>query len=253
MIDVSSYNIDKTIGLLAVDSNAFEEQYIRVRKNEQRIYTNEEVALLPDISPNHIHYAEWKIRKRSCNRLINYLRKKNRPLNILEAGCGNGWLSSKMAEIDNTLVTGLDINITELKQACEIFNHKANLVFIYGDVHDKLTSGSFDTIVFAASIQYFPSIKEILDTAFSLLNTGGEIHILDTFFYKKNEVKNAIERTKNYYTALGHNDMADYYFHHTVDELKAFDYQILSPKNSIINKLSGKTTPFPWIRITGNK
>jgi ubiquinone/menaquinone biosynthesis C-methylase UbiE len=231
------------------DANSFEEQYISIRRKEKRIYTNEEVALLPDIAPHHIHYNEWLIRKRSSNRLINYLNKKNKALKILEIGCGNGWLSSKIAEIKNVKVTGLDINLTELKQAFEVFDQKPNLSFIYADIHDKITFFSFDIIVFAASIQYFPSLKEIITTAFSLLNMDGEIHILDTHFYQDDEIDSAIESTKNYYAALGKPGMADHYFHHTMNELKYFEYTILSNGNSIINKLLGKHQPFPWIRI----
>ncbi|HEY8689883.1 MAG TPA: methyltransferase domain-containing protein [Chitinophagaceae bacterium] len=248
MINFSIFNNENIVDLPS-DANNFEEQYISIRKKEKRIYTNEEVALLPDIYPHHIHYNEWLIRKRSCKRLINYLNKKNKPLKILEIGCGNGWLSAKMADIKNSKVTGLDINLTELKQAFEVFDKKPNLSFIYADIHDKITFCSFDSIVFAASIQYFPSLKEIVSTAFPLLNADGEIHILDTHFYEDEEVEIAAERTKNYYTSLGNSEMADHYFHHTINELKDFEYTILSPGNSIINKLLGKHQPFPWIQI----
>jgi len=233
---------------LPSDTSLFERQYISIRTKEQRIYTNEEVALLPDISPNHIHYTEWQIRKRSSQKLINYLRKKNKPLKIAEIGCGNGWLSAKLSDINNSTVTGLDINLTELKQAFKIFTDKTNLAFIYGDI-DDLTSCSFDIIVFAASIQYFSSLQQIVSTSLSLLSPGGEIHILDTPFYKKKELKNAVERTKNYYTGLGHPQMSGYYFHHNMDELNAFEYERLSEENFMINKLLGRKVPFPWIRI----
>ena len=226
----------------------FEEVYINIRQKEQRIYTNEEVALLPGIYPDHIHYHEWQIRKRSSERLINYLDKKNKPLKILEIGCGNGWLSAKMADVPNSKVTGLDINLTELKQAFEVFD-KPNLSFIYGDIHDSLRGSTFDIIVFAASIQYFPSLKEIISKALLLLNPGGEIHILDTPFYENDEVENAIERTKKYYTGLGHPEMATHYFHHNINELKNFKHEFLSRGDTILNKLLRKNDPFPWIRI----
>ena len=248
MTNFSTFDNENIVEVPA-NANNFEEQYISIRKKEKRIYTNEEVALLPDISNYHIHYNEWLIRKRSCNRLINYLTKKNKPLKILEIGCGNGWLSAKMADIKNAKVMGLDINLTELKQAFDVFDKKPNLSFIYADIHDNLTYCSFDIIVFAASVQYFPSAKEIISTAFSLLNNTGEIHILDSHFYEDTEVESAIERTKNYYTSLGNSEMADHYFHHTMAELKDFEYRILSQRNSIINKLLSRHQHFPWIRI----
>jgi len=248
MINFSTFDNENIVDLPA-DASNFEEQYISIRKKEKRIYTNEEVALLPDIYHHHIHYNEWQIRKRSSSMLINYLSKKNKPLKILEIGCGNGWMSAKMAEIHNSKVTGLDINLTELKQAFEVFEKKPNLSFIYADIHDKITFFSFDIVVFAASVQYFPSLKEIVTTAFSLLNAGGEIHILDTHFYEDDDVERAIARTKNYYASLGNAEMSDHYFHHTINELKEFEYTILFAGNSIINKLLGKHQPFPWIQI----
>ena len=64
----------------------FEKLYIRLREQEGRIYTDEELANLPDISETHSHYAEWRIRKGSSEKLTAYLQKKNNPLDILEIG-----------------------------------------------------------------------------------------------------------------------------------------------------------------------
>src|SRR5688572_8022793 len=88
----------------------FEELYISLRNTERRIYTDDEVAQLPDIPDNHIYTQEWKIRKLSCQRLIHYLQKKNKPLRFLEVGCGNGWLAHRLSTIKNSVVKGIDIN-----------------------------------------------------------------------------------------------------------------------------------------------
>ena len=97
----------------------FEDLYIAVRQQEKRIYTDEQLQLLPDI--DHLYYDELKIRKRSSERLIAYLEKKHKYLRILEVGCGNGWLSAKLSNIPNTKVTGLDINQLEIEQANRVF------------------------------------------------------------------------------------------------------------------------------------
>jgi len=62
----------------------FEELYIAVRQQEKRIYTDEQLQLLPDI--DHIYYDEWKIRKRSSERLTAYLQRKRNFFKILEVG-----------------------------------------------------------------------------------------------------------------------------------------------------------------------
>jgi 2-polyprenyl-3-methyl-5-hydroxy-6-metoxy-1,4-benzoquinol methylase len=226
----------------------FEELYLAVRQREKRIYTDDQLRMLPDIDPLHIHAAEWKIRKRSCMRLLLYLFKMNRSLRILEVGCGNGWLSSRLADIPGALVTGLDINEIEIDQACRVFD-KENLDFVYDTFNEDTFSGiKFDMIVFAASLQYFPSAKAIMEQALLLLNTGGEVHIIDTYFYKPEEIGKAYARTGNYYNGLGYPQMAEHYFHHSIDELSGYKHHILLNPDSILNLL-GKKGPFHWITI----
>ena len=75
----------------------FEQLYVDLRSNEQRIYSDEEVAWLPDVDEDHVHKKEWQIRKVSAEKLVQYLKHKKRPLKILEVGCGNGWLSCQLS------------------------------------------------------------------------------------------------------------------------------------------------------------
>ncbi|NNU33994.1 methyltransferase [Mucilaginibacter sp. S1162] len=91
----------------------FEELYFAVRAHEKRIYTDAQLQTLPDF---YIHSYEWDMRKHSSGRLLAYLAKKRRFLRILEVGCGNGWLSAKMAGLPKTHVTGLDINRVEINE-----------------------------------------------------------------------------------------------------------------------------------------
>jgi len=236
------------------NQDSFEKNYHNMRLSEQRIYTNEQIAKLPDIDPNHLHYNEWNIRKKSAEQLITSLEKKKKKLNILEVGCGNGWLSAKLANIKNATVTGVDVNRIELMQAVTIFEKINNLKFIYGNISDyELKPHSFDIIVFAASLQYFSSLDAIIGKALSLLKVDGEIHIIDTSFYNKNEIINAAKRTKNYYTSIGFEEMSKYYFHHSISDLYLFNYQILYNPNSIFNKFKKTRQPFYYIIIQQKK
>jgi len=226
----------------------FEDLYIDVRRREKRVLTDCQVMFLPDIDAAHIHYHEWKIRKRSSQKLVAYLEKKNKPLKILEVGCGNGWLSSKLAAIPNTLVTGLDVNEIEIAQAKRIFK-KDNLEFAWDSFDPvRYTQREFDIVVFAASIQYFESLKTILRDTLSCLSPNGEIHILDSHFYKPGKVVDALKRTADYYSEIGYPEMAGYYFHHTLDELRGFNYKILCDPGHIINRMN-KRTPFYWVMV----
>lgn len=228
----------------------FEKKYINARSVENRIYRDDEVLKLPDIANTHPHFKEWMIRKQTFRKLVAYLERKKHPLDILEVGCGNGWLSYRLSEIPGCKVTGLDINFTELQQAARVFNHQHNLKFVYCDVRSGILNDlKFDVIIFASSIQYFDSLETILSTMLLQLKPGGEIHITDTHLYKSGEVENARERTNDYYTFLGVPEMSDYYFHHCIDDLQGFNHRILYNPSSIKNKLFNKNNSFEWICI----
>lgn len=232
------------------EAASFEDIYIRLRDQEKRLYTDEEVARLPDIDANHIHSKEWRIRKNSVNRLVAYLAKRKEPLKILEIGCGNGWLSHRLSKIKHTEVTGLDINLPELNQAARAFAHLNNLQFIYGDVRQGvLGSEKFDVIVFAASLQYFSSFSATIATALQHLNAGGEVHIIDTIFYRDDEIEQARQRTYDYLRGLGYSAMTNYYFHHSIVQLQKFNSKIMYDPNSFLHKLLRNQNFFHWVRI----
>lgn len=227
---------------------AFGDLYIDVRTREKRVLTDCQVMFLPDIDPTHIHYEEWQIRKRSAKRLINYLKEKNKPLNILEVGCGNGWLSSMLLTVKGAKVTGIDINEPEIMQAKRIFKSRG-LDFICAAFDPALFAGQkFDVILFAASIQYFESLKNILQSALSCLCQSGEIHLIDTNFYSPRQAEGAARRTEAYYSEMGFPGMSAYYFHHTTDDLKLFNYRVLFNPHRLINKI-GKKDPFYWVVV----
>jgi len=229
----------------------FEKQYLEIREKERQYYTDEQVSLLPDIPGTHPHYTEWKYRKISSDRLIAYLGKIKKPIKILEVGCGNGWLASKIAAISNTMVTGIDINKTELKQAASVFKNKKNLHFLYGNIQEGiLLDQKFDIIVFAASIQYFPSLVQLLQNALKLLAKNGEIHILDSPLYKEQDIILAKQRAKIYFEKLGFPGMAAFYFYHKLSDLHSFIFKVLYDPFSLTCKLLKKHHPFYWVRIT---
>ncbi|PWT71823.1 MAG: SAM-dependent methyltransferase [Bacteroidetes bacterium] len=225
----------------------FEINYLLARQKENRIYTDELVRNLPLISREHPHAAEWAIRKKSCDRLIRYLESKRNLLNILEVGCGNGWLSYQLSRIPGSKVIGSDINLTELEQAARVFDKNSKLKFFYGDIRTGILNDlKFDIIVFAASIQYFPSLPEIMKVSLQLLHPAGEIHIIDSKLYEPAEVEAARQRSRLYYEALGMPEMAGYYYHHCINELEPYPHRILRNPASFLNKFS-RRDPFFWI------
>ena len=227
---------------------SFEEYYVLLRSREGRLYTDDVVKNLPKVSPRDPFYQEWILRKQSSARLVDYLQNKNRPLQILEVGCGNGWLCNLLAGIPGAKVTGSDINNTELVQAARVFQ-KPNLEFIQADIRSGDTAFPlFDMIIFAASVQYFSSLPRIIRAALALLKPGGEIHILDSFFYKEDQLQAAKKRTADYYESLGLPGFTLHYFHHSTEQLAEF-HPVLMYHPSRFKNLLRKQNPFPWYCI----
>jgi len=234
----------------SLEENEFEKLYISLREKELRIFTDREVRKLPEVSRNHPHFKEWKTRKNSCNQLLKYVKQKGHIWNILEIGCGNGWLSAQLAAATRGEVTGIDINRIELKQAKKVFASRRNLNFVAADIRNGIPGDKkYDLIVFAASIQYFDSFKEIINTALQYLTLQGEIHIIDSHFYLPEKIFPARQRTKKYFSEIGFPEMSDYYFHHSLRELQSFNHKVLYNPHSLINKISFKKNPFHWIVI----
>ena len=229
----------------------FEEKYIRLRQKENRLHTDAELKLLPLVPAAHPYASEWQMRKRSAARLVQWLTGKRKPLRILEAGCGNGWLSHQLSAVPQSVVTGSDINFTELEQAARVFADLPNLYFIYGDIRNSFFREQyFDVIVLAASIQYFPSLQGIISAALRLLTPGGELHILDTPFYRQDELPAACIRTADHFRNMGFPEMSEHYFHHSWDELKRFDYRLLYDPAALQHFFARQKNPFPWICLT---
>jgi len=231
----------------------FEKKYIQIRALESRLYTDEELTQLPDIYPAHPHCGEWQLRKRSARRLIHYISSRKASPEILEVGCGNGWLTHLLAEIPGSKVMGADINFTELQQAARVFSNDPNLRFIHGDIRTGiLRDRQFDYIVFSASMEYFPSLKKILHLCLAYLRPGGEVHILDTPFCRPEEIKLEERRTQAYYSSFGYPEMADYYYHHTLTDLRSFHYAVLYNPKAMRNRFFRRKNPYPWVRIRNN-
>jgi len=231
----------------------FAQRYFLLRKKEGRIYSDKEVAVLPEINSEHSHYQEWHVRKDSSKRFVNYLINKEKDFEILEVGCGNGWLSAKLSAIPRSSITGIDINTEELNQAKRVFNQINNLEFFNCSLEDEILSAhKFDIIVFAASVQYFFSLEKAMNDSLKRLKPGGEVHVIDSHFYRRNEIDAARLRTSEYYRAIGFPEMSQQYFHHSLEDMKSFDYDILFDPGSIVNKLKKNKNPFYWVCVKYN-
>ena len=231
----------------------FESLYLKVRKKEKRVYSDDELRNLPFASESNPHKNEWVIRAKSFLRFRKYLESKNQSQNIFDLGCGNGWFSGQLSKSFNHKFYCFDVNITELNQGRRVFESE-NLVFIYADIFStEFPANYFDIVILNASIQYFAEIKTLLHKLLSLIKLNGEIHIIDSPIYSEHETLNAKQRTQDYYSSLGFPEMINNYFHRSWNEFSENNFEILYSPNSAKLKLKKmlltKDSPFPWIRI----
>lgn len=250
MIELNSEKIiDGVYYLSSPGKQEFNESsYIKLREKEGRIYSDEELRLLPEISASHKLKDEWNVRKKTMKKLVNYFRDKENK-NILEVGSGNGWLSNAIASGTNNFLVALDVNQAELKQGAIVFKDNAKLKFVYGNIYENIfPSNSFDAIIFPASIQYFKNPGEIIERVFYFLKPNGEIHIVDSNFYPVNEIGSARLRSEKYYEGIGFREMSEFYFHHSWKDLGRFNYRVTNKFSIRISKIK-KEICFPWIII----
>ncbi len=236
-------------------SSSFEKLYLEIREKEGRIYPDEVVMNLPDVSDEHPLRKEWTIRKKSSDWLTNYLSVYNlRPTKVLEVGCGNGWLSNKLYRTFPFDICGVDINESELKQASRLSKSK-RLLFVHGNIlEDLFPSETFEIIVLASSIQYFPDLNLLIKRLLELLKPFGEIHILDSPICDSiHESKKKSRSSYRYFSSLGFSEMSAHYFYHTWEELAGTKFTIMfdpkSWKAFLKRRLGFIQTPFPWIKI----
>ncbi len=229
----------------------FEKNYLSIRAKEKRIYSDEQVRSLPDIDHHHPHASEWRVRKKSLKRLIQYMNKRPGEKSILEIGCGNGWLSHNLARRLSAEVVGIDVNEYELSQGSRVFVDQENLNFIYGDILTLPLSFRFDFIILASSVQYFSDVTHLVETLLEKINPQGEIHVLDSPIYSNATVHDARQRSLEYFQKL-QGEMATHYFHHSWYMFDPFDYKILNDPQALLNRIAKKLTgeiTFPWIVI----
>lgn len=203
-----------------------ESSYMQVRVKEGRILTDDDVANLPSTAINSQHHKEWKLRSKSYKRLLNIIQKEN-PVNLLDVGCGNGWLIGNLStELPFCKFSGIDLNEKELIQASRLFG-KPTTCFYYLDLLKRpfFEKERFNIIIFNASIQYFNNLPAIINKAKLLLKPKGIIIINDSPFYKnKIEAAEAAKRSKAYYKTLGATKIAHNYFHHIKPQLAALGF-----------------------------
>lgn len=227
--------------------------YAGLRQREQRMYSDDEVALLPLASSGNPHRKEFQQRLHGLYRLQHYLNRNYPQGRMLELGCGNGWLASFLTEGSMREALGMDINLPELEQAARVFGPDY-VTWVQADIFSlDLPPGSFDAIVLASAIQYFPDLKALLNWLITLLTPEGTLHLIDSPLYSPEQVDAARDRSDQYFRKMAAPEMASQYFHHSFEPLSGLNWRYgYRPTLWQLVKVRAtgyKPSPFPWILI----
>lgn len=231
----------------------FEDHYLQVRRQEGRVYTDAQVRRLPHPGGKLGASLEWQVRAVSSALLVQHLQRRAGEGAILELGCGNGWLSQRLAQALQRDVCGIDVNRTELAQAARVFGHEQRLSFVAADIHSvALPRELFDVIVVPACIQYFPDPAGLVRRLLAQLRAGGELHLLDSPLYAdRRRAAESAARSLRYFTELGVPALAERYHQHTYASFDAFKvHWLFDPRRLMarLGRLLRRRQPhFPWL------
>ena len=109
--------------------------------------------------------------------IIKLIKKYNLNGRILDTGCGDGYLLSKLVNINNQLF-GCDISKTAVELSNERFGDFAQLSV--GDLTkiETLPSGKFDVVICAESLEHIKEDNLAIRNLYVKLNEGGKLIIV---------------------------------------------------------------------------
>jgi len=119
-----------------------------------------------------------KYGKISCQNICDYLKDKEYK-NLLDIGCGTGYLIDMLSKNHKAEYTGLDLSPEMIKEA----NKKKikNATFIEGISDDlPFEDKSFDIVTCSQSFHHYPKTDKPLKEALRVLKPGGLYIISDT-------------------------------------------------------------------------
>ncbi|HZD10770.1 MAG TPA: methyltransferase domain-containing protein [Candidatus Binatia bacterium] len=139
----------------------------------------------------------WRIRAASFRALLHEVvqplaEARNRPLRILDAGAGNGWLSYRLAQQGHCLLaTDLRVDALDGLGACLWYMEQVTFEAAQATFEQlPVCDGALDLVVYGGSIHYAASYREALGEALRVLRDDGRIAILDSPVYRQEQSGN---------------------------------------------------------------
>jgi SAM-dependent methyltransferase len=196
---------------------SFAKDYAAHRQAEGRGYAGDDLLALPYVRSGPLA-RQWSVRARSFEvfqgRLIRPMAAAAaRPLNVLDLGAGNGWLSYRLA-LEGHSTTALDIRddgIDGLGASAPFVQRAGGRMQVAIAPFEVIPApdACFDIAVFNASLHYAVDLPAVLAEAFRVVRPGGRLAILDSPFYRRESDGAAMVAEKTADAARRFGDRAD--------------------------------------------
>lgn len=124
----------------------------------------------------HLYETDNLIIKYLVNlRIRNILKCLDKKDNVLEAGCGDGYLSGKIAERVNTLVS-VDISYDRIKKAKKLIN-RPNVKFLKKDITNMNLRQKYNKIICSEVLEHIQDYKLAIKNLSKHLEKSGQLII----------------------------------------------------------------------------
>jgi SAM-dependent methyltransferase len=197
----------------------FQRDYMKLRDREGRGSGGvEELLALPYLNHGTMK-RQWQVHARSYEMFSRRvvapaaLRAVGRPLDILDLGAGNGWLSHRLQQQGHDCIaTDLRIDTVDGLGAGAAYEPFEDQMFRRVAVtFDSLPfpDRRFDLAIFASSLHYASDLQATFDEVSRVLRSGGRLAVLDSPFYQDSADGDAMvtERERATHEYLG--DLAE--------------------------------------------
>jgi len=171
----------------------FLENYGRIRHAENRgSETAAYYLALPYRDLSGKNAAQWLIRGRSYRfferRILPAIeRAAKRPLDILDLGAGNGWMSYRLSLRDHRpIALGIFTDAKDGLGAARFYPRQFPVLEAEFD-HLPVDNASVDLVIYNSSIHYSTDYRRTLSEARRVLRPAGRVVIVDSPVYRKRE------------------------------------------------------------------
>ncbi len=160
---------------------------------------------LPDVAEGNPQRSIWRLRQRSFSTfLVEVLEPveeaRGRPLTIVDAGAGNGWLSNHLAHRGHDVIA-VDLQADGRHGLRACVHYEAKFLPVRATfARLPLADGTADLVVFSASLHYADDVSKTVAESVRVLTDGGHLIVLDSPVYgDADSGRQMVESSKEYY------------------------------------------------------